>query len=79
MTPSWTHKAAVARTHRRLKVLKRKVDELTVAIAGDWSDEDQYMCKQVDDLKTTVEALVAKIAEDMDEIAAERDLAESIV
>lgn len=76
--PAWTRKAATARTHRRLKALKRNVDDAIVAMAGDWSDADQFICTTLDDIKRTVTVMADQLGEDMTEALAEDTLARSI-
>lgn len=74
MTAAWTRKAATARAHRRLMAIRRKVEDVMVAM-GDFSDQDQFICNACDDLKSTVLGMADKLAEDMDEAMAEETLA----
>lgn len=47
----WTEAAALRATNTRM----RKIEALLVEIAGLWSDEDEFICAESDELKRLVE------------------------
>jgi hypothetical protein len=47
----WTEAAALRATITRMK----RIEALLVEIAGLWSDEDEFICSEADELKRLVE------------------------
>lgn len=65
--PDWSRKAAVKRTRKRLNKIRGAVLAGAIDIAGDWSDQDQYICTLCDELTAALSERIAAITEALEE------------
>lgn len=63
----WTRKAAVARTKKRINKMRGAIIVGTIDIAGDWSDQDQYICGLCDEFAAAMSEQIAKLSEALEE------------
>lgn len=63
----WTRKAAVKRTVTRINKMRAAVIAGSTQIAGDWSDQDEYICRLCDNLISALSEGLAPISEALDE------------
>ncbi len=63
----WKRAAAVKRTKRRLNKIRGAVLAGATEIAGDWSDQDLYICNLCDELLAAISEKIVPITEAMEE------------
>lgn len=59
----WKRSSAVKRTRTRLNKIRGAVLAGTIDIAGDWSDQDQYICRLCDEMVAAMSEQIAAISE----------------
>lgn len=64
----WTERIAMKATERRL----RQVDGLLIEIAGMWGEEEEYICRQMDELRDHIAEVTKLIVEGQAELAEQR-------
>lgn len=66
----WTENIAMKATESRF----RTIDGLLIEIVGMWGDEDEYICRQMDELRAVVAETRKLVVEGHKELAEQRRL-----